>query len=98
MDPCMHLPMFCFDVLLQDPCSHGSAYVARDHNDVPLHCNPAPSNLAASLENHADDYFMYAISEGSEGTTMAPYKDVLSEADRWNIVTFLRASFGSDDA
>jgi mono/diheme cytochrome c family protein len=48
---------------------------------------------------HGDGNLFIWISEGmpldSDVKTMPPWKDKLSEEDRWNVINFLRATFGS---
>ncbi len=52
---------------------------------------PKPADLAALLQSEDDAYLATRISEGKDGTAMAAWKNVLSEAQIQQIVVYLRA-------
>ena len=53
--------------------------------------NPRPVNLQVHVPQHAEGEVFYWISEGVAGTGMPPWKDKLSEEQRWQIVRYLQA-------
>lgn len=59
--------------------------------------NPSPALLAHMIQMpmSADEYLLWAISEGGQpfGTAMSSFKNALSEDDIWKIVSFMRAGF-----
>jgi len=56
-----------------------------------------PADLGASLAQplYGDDYFLWTVLDGGRpfGTDMPPFRNDLSEAEIWKIVTFMRAAF-----
>jgi hypothetical protein len=58
---------------------------------------PSPALLAHLLRipQAADEYFLWAISEGGEpfGTAMPVFKDALAQDQIWQIITYMRAGF-----
>jgi high-affinity iron transporter len=63
----------------------------QGHGDGPAGAalNPAPKNLAQLQTMAADDYLFWRISTGKDGTSMIGWKDVLSEEQIWQVITFL---------
>lgn len=56
--------------------------------------DPQPANLPEELPNLQDDFVFWVISEGGAAAglspSMAAYKDVLSEDEIWQVVTYIR--------
>ena len=67
------------------------------HGDAGLALYPSPALLAHLLRmpQAADEYLLWAISEGGEpfGTAMPTFKDTLAEEQIWQIITYMRAGF-----
>ena len=53
--------------------------------------NPRPVNLQVHVPQHAEGEIFYWISEGVAGTGMPPWKDSLTEDQRWQVVRYLQA-------
>ena len=52
--------------------------------------DPAPQNLADLQAQAGDDYLFWRITTGKEGTSMVPWKGILTEEQIWQAVAFLR--------
>jgi mono/diheme cytochrome c family protein len=52
--------------------------------------DPKPMNLAELQTVVADDFLYWRIAEGSPGTSMPPWKNILSEEQIWQIAAFIR--------
>lgn len=52
--------------------------------------DPKPQNLAELQAVATDDYLFWRIAEGSPGTSMPPWKNILTEEQIWQIVAFIR--------
>jgi mono/diheme cytochrome c family protein len=57
--------------------------------------SPPPANLRWLMSRPiaSESYLMWAISEGGAalGTAMPPFKEALSENERWKIISYLEA-------
>ena len=51
---------------------------------------PTPRNLADLQTQVGDDYLFWRISTGKEGTAMVSWKDILTEEQIWQVISFLR--------
>ena len=62
--------------------------------------SPSPALLAYMIQMpmSVDEYMMWTIAEGGKqfGTSMPAYKDILTENDIWEIVSYMRAGFPPD--
>jgi mono/diheme cytochrome c family protein len=57
--------------------------------------NPRPADLRVHLAaGHTDAQLFDWISNGYPNSAMPSFKSDLSEEDRWNIINYLRSSFG----
>ncbi len=56
--------------------------------------DPVPGNLQVAAKDASDQYLFWIISEGgaaaSRSASMAAYKGVLSEADIWNVIAYIK--------
>ncbi|TMF23441.1 MAG: cytochrome c [Chloroflexi bacterium] len=52
---------------------------------------PRPFNLQVHVPQHAPGELFYWISEGVVSTPMPPWKDKLTETERWEVVRYLQA-------
>ncbi|MDO8530840.1 MAG: FixH family protein [Dehalococcoidia bacterium] len=50
-----------------------------------------PADLQLHVPLHSDSQLFYFISEGLFGTPMLPFKDKLSDEERWHLVNYLRS-------
>lgn len=55
--------------------------------------DPAPAAIAHTSQMMSDAYLFWRITEGGIAfdTGMIPYKDILGEEDRWNVINYVRA-------
>ena len=74
----------------------GTCHGPQGHGDGPASgsLNPKPKNLAILQESAGDDYLFWWISEGKPGTAMLAWKDILTEEQIWQVVSFLRTLEG----
>jgi mono/diheme cytochrome c family protein len=67
------------------------------HGDAGLALYPSPALLAELIRmpDAVDAYLLWAISDGGQrfGTSMPAFKDALTEAQIWQIITYMRAGF-----
>jgi len=62
------------------------------HGDGPAGqaLDPHPENLAELQTIVNDDYLYWRINEGKPGTAMVAWKDILSDEQIWQVVSFIR--------
>lgn len=53
--------------------------------------NPRPFNLQVHVPQHAPGELFYWVSEGVASTPMPPWKEKLSDTERWEIIRYLEA-------
>jgi len=55
--------------------------------------DPAPAPIAHTSQMMADDYLFWRISEGGAqfNTSMPPWKDIIDEGSRWDLINYVRA-------
>lgn len=81
--------------LFDDTCAicHGPG--GRGDGEGGKDLNPPPGDIMAviGMPMASDGYFFWTVSEGGEalGTAMPAFKDALTEEQRWQIITALRA-------
>lgn len=65
----------------------------QGHGDGPAagSLNPRPKNLALLQKSAGDDFLFWRISEGKPGTTMIGWKNILTEEQIWQTVSFIRS-------
>ena len=51
--------------------------------------DPKPKNLAEFQAVASDDYLFWRISSGRPGTSMAPWKGILTDEQIWQAITFI---------
>ena len=75
---------------------HGAA--GYGDGDAGLAVDPSPALLAfmVQMPRAVDGYLMWSIAEGGAGfaSEMPGYKDVLTEREIWQVITFMRSGFG----
>ncbi|HSO13594.1 MAG TPA: c-type cytochrome [Anaerolineales bacterium] len=64
----------------------------QGHGDGPVGeaLDPKPMNLAELQTVASDDYLFWRINEGRPGTSMPPWKSILTEEQIWQVVAFIR--------
>ena len=69
-----------------------SCHGPQGHGDGPAGAalDPAPKNLAELQAQAGDDYLFWRITTGKEGTSMVPWKGVLTDEQIWQVVSFIR--------
>jgi len=69
-----------------------SCHGPQGHGDGPAGAaiDPKPKNLPELAAQVGDDYLFWRISEGKPGTSMPPWKNILTEEQTWQVVAFLR--------
>ncbi len=80
--------------LFLDNCASCHGETARGDGEAGKELNPRPADLAFIIDKPiaSDGFLMWSISEGGEAlkTDMPAFKEVLSETERWQIITWLR--------
>jgi len=79
--------------LFLENCSQCHGDAADGHGPAAQGLVPPPANLAgpAVVPQHSDAYLFYRLTMGKSGTAMPSFHGVLSEDERWAIVTYLRS-------
>lgn len=69
-----------------------SCHGPQGHGDGPAGqaLDPKPKNLPELAATVSDDYLFWRISEGKPGTSMVPWKGILTEEQIWQAVAFVR--------
>ena len=69
-----------------------SCHGAQGHGDGPAGAalDPKPRDLVVLGAMVQDDFLFWRINEGKEGTSMVPWKAVLTEEQIWQLVAFIR--------
>jgi copper transport protein len=57
----------------------------------------APADFRVHIPYHQDEFFFRVMTNGL-GNIMPSFADQLTEDERWNLLNFLKAEFGVDDA
>ena len=52
--------------------------------------DPAPKDLSVLQTQAGDDYLFWRINTGKEGTSMVPWKGILTDEQIWQVVSFIR--------
>jgi len=72
---------------------HGES--GRGDGPAGLALNPRPADFRAHLAaGHTDGQLFDWITNGFRGTAMPPFKDQLSEEDRWSVLNYIQQTFG----
>ena len=66
------------------PQGHGDGHASGS-------LEPKPKNLAVLQESVGDDYLFWRISDGKPGTSMVAWKNILTEEQIWQAVSFIRS-------
>ncbi len=78
-------------------CKDCHGQVGMGDGEMALAVNPSPALLAFMIQTPlgVDEYLMWSISEGGAlfGSDMPSFKDRLSIAEIWKIITYMRAGF-----
>lgn len=69
-----------------------SCHGPEGHGDGPAGAalDPAPKNLPELAAQAGDDYLFWRISTGKDGTSMVPWKGVLTDEQIWQAVAYIR--------
>jgi mono/diheme cytochrome c family protein len=82
-------------------CSQCHDPAGTGHGDAGLALYPSPALLAelVRMPDAVDEYLLWAISEGGApfGTRMPAFKDVLTQDQIWQVISYLRAGFPTVD-
>lgn len=69
------------------PC-HGVG--GRGDGPLSAALDPRAADLVLHAPQHTDGELYYFVSRGVPGTAMPVWRDVLTEAERWELVAYLR--------
>jgi len=90
------------DALYQKNCTSCHGATGMGDGEMANSLNPSPALLAYMIQMpmSVDEYMLWSISDGGAafGTEMPAFKDVLTQDEIWNIVTYMRAGFPGDQA
>ena len=75
----------------QASCAVCHGIVGRGDGPAAFTLVPRPVNLQLHVPQHAPGELFYWISEGVVSTPMPPWKDKLTETERWEIIRYLQA-------
>jgi len=69
-----------------------SCHGPQGHGDGPAGAalDPKPKNLAELQKTAGDDYLFWRINTGKEGTSMVPWKGILTDEQIWQVISFVR--------
>lgn len=56
---------------------------------------PPPVDLRVHIPMHTDAETFLFVSQGVPGTAMPAWEGLLTEAERWDVVNYLLATYGS---
>jgi Cytochrome C oxidase, cbb3-type, subunit III len=88
--------------LYAENCARCHDPAGLGHGEAGLALYPSPALLARLVRTPAgvDEYLLWAISEGGGqfGSKMPAFKEVLSQEQIWQIVTYMRAGFPEQGA
>jgi mono/diheme cytochrome c family protein len=65
---------------------------AQGYGDGPIAeaLDPKPKNLVEFAPAVEDDFLYWNVAEGRPGTSMPPWKNILTEEQIWQVVAFIR--------
>lgn len=52
--------------------------------------DPKPKDLSAFQQTVGDDFLFWRVNNGKPGTSMAPWKGILTEEQIWQAIAFIR--------
>lgn len=69
-----------------------SCHGTQGHGDGPASAalDPQPKNLPELAATVGDDYLYWRINTGKEGTSMVPWKGILTDEQIWQVVAYVR--------
>lgn len=85
--------------LYQQHCMECHGAVGYGDGPTAADLNPKPADLTAkhTADHTAGDLFWW-LTHGIKGSSMPGFEDTLSEEDRWDLINFLRALSGTEQA
>jgi mono/diheme cytochrome c family protein len=79
-------------------CAECHGVAGRGDGPLGRTLNPRPADFRVHMAaGHTDGELYDWLSNGVAGTAMPPYRDSLSETDRWNLINYIR-KFADPDA
>jgi mono/diheme cytochrome c family protein len=86
--------------LYQSNCAVCHGATGMGDGEAAKSLNPSPALLAHMIQMpmSVDEYMLWSISDGGSafGTSMPAFKDVLTKDEIWQVVTYMRAGFPSE--
>jgi mono/diheme cytochrome c family protein len=80
--------------IYQSNCSSCHGDKGKGDGPVAMSLDPKPANLAANMSSFSDAYLFWRINEGGQfepfHSVMPAWKNVLSEEQIWQVISFLR--------